>query len=559
MKTGKGVMVAPADARMSTTPIVAPKTVRRWAARGITSLPAGKMVPICAVPVLREDSVISGRLRLTFESMETAEILMNAINVSVKAYLVPFLAFERFEKSMDQLNRSYEGQPFKNLPVVPFIETAAFGTHGTNAVYKYLGLHAKETDMVNTMYLEAYNQIWNFRAANRSAKLTPRARLATDLAPAFWNRERFKHIVPSFDQAVIDGEVPLNVVNRRLPVKGFFSPAASAVNPVLPNTLRDATGAPPVAGTLGTSLGSNGGGSNDTFMARKKIGADTVPDIFAELAQDGITVSLSNIELARRTQAFAKLREQYNGHDDEFIINLLMDAISVPEMAFAQPMLIGERDTVFGMSKRYASDGDNLSKSAVNGATFVDLSIQTPRVPTGGVIMVVAEITPDQLFERQRDPFFHAQNVEAFPHYLRDTLDPEKVDVVPCNYVDVDHATPNAAFGYAPMNYMWQSDAPHIGGKFYRPKVNAGFDEDRQRIWAVETMNPKLAEDFYICTNIHQKPFLVTTGDPFECVTQGDLVLQGNTVFGGVLHEEQNNYDKVLAEAPQGRLPSHTT
>ena len=172
---------------------------------------------------------------------------------------------------------------------------------------------------------------------------------------------------------------------------------------------------------------------------------------------------------------------------------------------------------------------------------------------------MVAEIAPDQLFERQRDPFLHAKSVADFPQYLRDTLDPEKVDAVPCSYVDVDHATPNDTFGYAPLNYMWQSDAPHIGGKFYRPKVDAGFDEDRQRIWAVETMNPKLAQDFYICTNIHQKPFLVTTGDPFECTTQGDLVIQGNTVFGGVLHEEQNNYDKVLAEAPQQRLPSNTT
>lgn len=560
MKTGKGALVAPADARMSTTPLVAPRSTRRWAMRGITSLPAGKMVPICAAPVLREDAAISGRLRLTFESMETAEILMNAINVSVKAYLVPFLAFERFEKSMDQLNRSWEGQPFKNQPVVPFIETMAFGTHGSNAVYKYLGMHAKETDMVNTMYLEAYNQIWNFRALNRSAKLTPRARLETSLAPAFWNRERFKHIVPSFDQAVIDGEVPLNVVNQRLPVRGIYT-QANAVNTGVLNsaTLVDSTNTPPPANTNGYPFGTMGGTAQDTWMARKKIGANTVADVYAELAANGITVSLSNIELARRTQAFAKLREQYNGHDDEWIINMLMDGLSIPEMFMTQPMLIGERDTVFGMSKRYASDGANLSKSAVNGATFVDISIQTPKVPTGGVIMVVAEITPDQLFERQMDPFLHAKTVDDFPHYLRDTLDPEKVDAVPCRYVDVDHSTPDATFGYAPMNFMWQSDAPRIGGKFYRPKVDETFDEDRQRFWAVEEKDPKLAEQFYICTKIHQKPFLVTTGDPFECVTQGDLVLQGNTVFGGVLHEEQNNYEKVLAEAPQERLPSHTT
>lgn len=562
MKTGKGVMVAPADARMSTTPIVAPRTTRTVACRGITSLPAGKMVPICAFPVLREESAISGRLRLTFESMETAEILMNAINVSVKAYLVPTLAFDRFEGSMDQLNRSWEGVAFKNLPVVPYIETEAFGVSGANAIYKYLGLHAAETQQVNTMYLEAYNQIWNFRALNRSAKLALRTRLQKDLAPAFWNRERFRHIVPSFDQAVIDGQVPLNVVNQRLPVRGIYTRKDSATNGAQldVNLLRDSRGMAPAVGEVGLSMTQTNQGQ-DMWVTRTGSGAASAsrPDVFAELAQNGITVSLSNIELARKTQAFAQLREQYNGHSDEWIINMLMDGLSIPEQAFAQPMLIGERDTVFGMSKRYASDGDNLSKSAVNGATFVDLSIQTPRIPTGGVVMVVAEITPDQLFERQKDPFLFAQNADAFPHYLRDTLDPEKVEAVPCNYVDVDHNTPNATFGYAPLNYAWQMEAPHVGGKFYRPKVNAPFDEDRQRIWAVETANPVLGPDFYICTNIHQKPFLVTTGDPFECVTQGDVVLQGNTVFGGVLHEAQENYAKVLAEAPQARLPTHTT
>lgn len=558
----KGALPAPANARMSTTPIVTPRTTRIHSARGITSLPAGKMVPICAIPVLREDSVISGRLRFNFESMETAEILMNAVNVSVKAYLVPTLAFDRFEGSMDQLNRSWEGVPFGGLPVVPYVETAAFGVSGANAIYKYLGLHAAETQQVNTMYLEAYNQIWNFRARNRSAKLAQRTRLQTDLAPAFWNRERFKHIVPSFDQAVIDGQVALNVTNARMPVKGIYTnkdgPVGTAIT-AADNYYRDATGAKPAVGETIFHQWGNNSSPEGWGLSRKKIGADTVPNIFAELQNNGITVSLSNIELAKKTQAFAVLREQYNGHSDEWIINMLMDGLSIPEQAFAQPMLIGERDTVFGMSKRFASDGANLSKSAVNGATFVDLSIQTPRVPTGGVIMVVAEITPDQLFERQKDAFLFAQNADSFPHFLRDTLDPEKVEAVPCNYVDVDHNTPNATFGYAPLNYQWQDDKPRVGGKFYRPKVNAPFDEDRQRIWAVETANPVLGPDFYICTNIHQKPFLVTTGDPFECVTQGDLVLQGNTVFGGVLHEAQDNYAKVLAEAPQARLPTHTT
>ena len=543
--------------RTATQPIAVPRTMRRQSARGITSLPAGKMVPIAAFPLLREDAVRSGRLRFSFESMETAEILMNAINVRVMAYLVPWLAFDRFNGSMDQLNLSYQGKPpLEGEPVVPFIETAAFGAHSANPIYKYLGLHGRPTQVVNTAYLEAYNRVWNFRAENRSPDLALRTRLQTDLAPAFWSHDMFRHIVPDFDQAAIDGEVPLNVVNSKMPVSGLgidmaYQPTQASAG----GTFRQSDGTTATSGTTDPRRWAGGYASNNHLGVRLKTNGPQVmwPDIYAELADNGITVSLSNIELARKTQAFAKLRQQYNAHDD-WIINLLMDGISIPEQAFKQPMLLADKTTIFGMAKRYASDSGNLTESVVNGATYLDMSIQVPRIGTGGVIMVVAEITPDQLFERQEDPFLHTTNVEQLPEYLRDTLDPEKVDIVKNERIDVDHDTPNGTFGYEPLNARWNINAPRIGGRFYRPEVDAGFDEDRQRIWAVETQNPTLSTDFYLCTNMHTKPFVVTNQDPFEVVTQGEVFIEGNTVFGGHLVEATDDYEKVLAVAPQDRI-----
>lgn len=544
------------DRRMKTEPVSVQRSMRVHNCTGLTSLPAGKMVPIAAAPLLREDQVKSGRIRLSFESMETAEILMNPINVRVMAYLVPTLALDRFENSMDLLNRSWEGVPHAGNPVVPYVETAAFGAAGGNQIYKYLGLHASDTHQCNTMYWEAYNQIWNMRARNRSKNIPLRGRLQGDLAVAFWNHERFKHIVPDFDQAVIDGQVALNVVNSKMAVKGIGINQSTNPGVALTGQLvNDSSGLVNAAAAADPGRYTNGNQTNHGIVAKiKTIGGQPHPDVFAELAANGITVSLSNIELARKTQAFAKLRETYAGHTDEYIINMLMDGISIPSQALNQPMLLAEKTTVFGMSKRYASDAANLTESVVNGATFIDLSIQVPRISTGGVIMIVAEITPEQLFERQKDPFLHAQNQDSFPHYLRDFLDPEKVEVVPNNFVDVDHATPSGTFGYAPLNYAWNMDAPRIGGRFYRPDVTAGFDEDRQRIWAVETVNPTLSADFYLCTNIHTKPFVVTNQDPFECVTQGKLLIEGLTVFGGALYEATNTYASVMAEAPVARI-----
>ncbi|RVD19430.1 hypothetical protein EN749_01155 [Mesorhizobium sp. M7A.F.Ca.ET.027.02.1.1] len=536
--------------RTGTAPIDIPRTNRVHTGRGITSLPAGKMVPVFCAGLHREDAIASGPLRLSFELQETVEILMNAVRVDVKAYVVPMLALDRFQGSMDILNRSYEQKPpVTGGTVIPFIETMAGPAYKTNDIMTYLGLHYTPGRMINTAIIEAYNQIWNYRATNRSKSLAPRTRLQANLAPAFWNHEMFKHVVPDFDQAKADGNVALNVVNTKMPVKGIGLTKAGTYNAVA--NVREADG---TVNNYASGAFSDAGSQSYTMKVTAP-GGTAIPDVYAELAANGITISLANIELAKKTQAFARMREQYAGHSDEWLINILMDGISVPDQALKDPLLVGEASTIFGFGKRYATDGANLTKSVANGATFVDLNIRLPRLNTGGVLMIVAEITPEQLFERQKDAFLHMTDAEADrPKFLRDYLDPEKVAVVPNEYVDVNHATPNATFGYAPMGYQWNITAPHIGGRFYRPLANATFDEDRQRFWAVETINPTLGPDFYLCTNIHTKPFAVTNQDIAEVVIQGDLIIQGNTQFGPALIEASNDYAKVLAETDQTRI-----
>lgn len=535
--------------RTKTTPIPVVRSARQVDMRCLTSLPAGKMVPIGAFPLLREDRVRSSNIRVSFELMETVETLMNAVNVSVKAYLVPNLALERFS-GMDELNRSYEGLPNQEGgPVTAYFWSGTAPAPGSNLIHKYLGLHAKAGDVVNQAYVEAYNQIWNFRAKNRSKSLALRTAFQNStLAPAFWQHDMFKHIVPDFDQAVIDGEVALNVVNSKMPVKGLAStqPVGTAGTSRLARESNETA--------QSNKLLLDGGTTNSTLFPTQKPGAaNGVFEVYAELQNNGITVSLSNIELARKTQAFAEMRKQYGGHDD-YIIDLLMDGISVPEQAFRQPILLASEDTVFGMAKRYATDGGNLTDSVVNGATFVDMQIATPAIPCGGVVMIVAEITPEQLWERQRDPYLYTTQAAKLPQYLRDTLDPEKVDIVTNGEIDTSHATPNGAFGYAPLNWKWSTSIPRVGGKFFRPEINTSFDEDRQRIWAVETANPTLSADFYLCNAIHTKPFVVTNQDIGESLTRGVVVIEGLTVFGGALVEANGDYAEVMAEAPQGRI-----
>lgn len=542
--------------RMKTTPIPVQRTTRTAEQRVLTSLPAGKMVPLAVIPLLREDSITGGQFRVGVEMKETVELLMNSVNVRLMAYLVPKLALERFD-GLDSINRSYEGIPDTDGgSVIPWFETVAAAAPGVNKILYHLGKHARLGTMINTEYTEAYNVIWNFRAANRSPDITPRTRLQMDLAPGFWNHQTFAHVVPDFDQAIIDGEVALNVVNSKMPVRGFGqtngnTPASTTIVEAdgLVKTapgykIYSPTDPAPVAGQAQFGVLSH------------LVGTTNAPDVWAELQDNGITVSLSNIEMARKTQAFANLRRQYSGHSDEYIIDLLMDGITIPDQSWKHPILLADNSTVIGMSKRYASDGASLTESVVNGMTMVDLRFSCPRVPMGGCVMIVCEIAPEQLFERQKDPYLHATDVDDLPQFLRDTLDPEKVVVVKNDYVDIDHDTPDATFGYAPLNHEWAKSQPHIGGKFFRPTVDAAFDEDRQRIWAVETQNPVLSEDFYLVTAMHYKPFVVTdlNIDPFEALLRGNATIRGNTIFGGLLVEATNDYAEVVEEQPVERI-----
>lgn len=538
--------------RMSTRPLDTPRSMRRHGLRVLTSLPAGKVVPICAVPILREDALRSGRMQFAFEMSETAELLMNAVYVDVKAYLVPWLAFARFNGSMDMFNRSYKGQPpMEGEDPIDFFPTVAKGDHGEEELYTYLGLHARPEAEVNAAIAEAYNEIWNFRAKNRSRDIPLRDPLDTSLAPAFWRHTNFAHIVPDFDQAVIDGEVALNVVEANLALKNANPTSTTTADQMRVAIQKQDLGLIYLAQTAGTgvikSAPTSGADANVSLKG-------DLSDIVAEMADGGITVSLSNIELARKTQAFARIREQYSQHSEEWLIDMLMDGMSVPDQALKQPMLLAETTNVFGMNKRYSTDADALTASAVNGATAAQLNIRLPRLMTGGLLMVTAEVTPEQLFERQKDAFFHLGSVAELPEYLRDTLDPEKVEIVTNDFVDVDHDTPNATFGYAPLNHKWTGVHYRVGGKFYRPEVDASFDEDRQRLWAVETQNPVLSADFYLCTTMHQKIFLDTVADPFEAVAIAEFMIEGNTVLGPLLVEAMNNYEKVMEKAPTERI-----
>jgi predicted Rdx family selenoprotein len=210
---------------------------------------------------------------------------------------------------------------------------------------------------------------------------------------------------------------------------------------------------------------------------------------------------------------------------------------------------------MIGFNQRYATDGANLDKSATNGMATIDMSFRTPAMNTGGVIMITAEIVPEQLWERKKDYFLYTTDPDTLPNYLRDVLDPEAVAVIKNNHADVNHATPDGTFGYAPLNHEWQRDAVNVGGKYYRP-ANDAFDEDRAKIWTAEQTSPSLNEDFYLCSNLHKKVFADQVSDSFEITCLSDMQIVGNTVFGAGLQETDatSDYDTITSQVDSSRI-----
>lgn len=541
--------MAPINTRHDTRAMQVPRTRRRHNLNCLTSLPAGKAVPIAVVPLLRMDSM-RGSCAFAFEMQQTVEVLANGIDVVVEAWLVPHLAMPEF-RTMDDINLSYTGRKREGeAAVTPFFVSQVAGDPTQNQVHLRMGKHRKANQKANMQYVRAYNAAINFQRSEVSPNIPQRELLDKTLAQCLWPNNKFSHIVPDYDQAVMQGEVALNVTQQNLQLRNATGGNTLPVSGV---PLLHSTDQPTVGQNIGFHpnygvwpVGTQRGQQASSNLSGLKT---DLTGAVAVLAQQGFKLSLSNVRLAEQVQAFAQIRKRYNAHED-MIRDLLMDGIEVPEQDWRQPHLLHKAHTRFGMAKRYSSDADAMTQSVVDGACAVEFSVKTPIVPCGGVVIFIAYAAPEQLFERQMDPYLVAETADDLPAFLEDHLDPEAVELVKNQYIDNDHDNPDDTYGYAPKNFMWNDNPKQVGGRFYRPEVDAGFDEDRNAIWAVETQNPRLTKDAYLVpADIHLKPFWTSTIDPFDCLAKGEVIIEGLTQFGPGLIEamQESDYDAIMA------------
>lgn len=530
--------------RLKTDPIPVVRQTRDLRVRDVTTMRPGLLTPIAFIPLLRMDSC-SGRVQVGFNMAETYEELMNPVKVRVTAWFMPHIALERFERSRAIFERSFAGQPKTTdvgAPVVPYFETHAHpATAGSHHVYKALGISAKAGVLVNTGVQETYNQIANYMREQRSKSLPLVDLDNSDLLPALWLKNDFSDIVPDFDDAMIAGELPLTVTEAALPVSGIGF--KGAVTGGSGGTYYQADGA---AATYANGVNSSQADPNVIGVEMRTGG---YPNVFANLSENGISVSLANVDQARALVEWAKLRESYEGHKDGWIIDLLMQGVEVEEQRWFQPMLLDQQEVTIRQAKRMAMDGASLEEGAANGAGVGSIGLNVPPNPYGGLIMIMAEALPEQLYERQADPYFTCTSVSQLPNYQKDVLNPMPVVEVLNKHVDVDHDTPDGLFGYARRNWQWARIPSRVGGDLFAPDADAATTVARRIIYPTDVENPELGEEFYLSTTLGMTPFLATDKDPIVVGLGGSVSITGLTIVGAV-HESEANYSEVRADNP---------
>ena len=368
-------------ARQSTAPVEFARTIRTDESLLMTSGRAAQVVPVGYFPLLPGDTA-SGKVGIDVQLAEMPRPLQNGVVANFQAWCVPKNAMPQFS-SKDEVMNAFTGKAIKTLGAAdrtppPFFMTISGATLTTAAAsdfFRTLGIHVPTGASINTDLIDAFVQIYNFRCGAYSSKLPRRKFASEDIAEAcalpraFWPQWRLQSVVPDYERALVVGSLTLDVAAGRLPISGLGVASTNATVPAGPLAVRDTANA-------AASYPLRIDGAAPSGISMRVTGATAAlarADVFAEMAGQQIGITLRDIDIARTTQAFAKLRTAYSSTDlsgfmnDDAIVATLMMGIPVDDDEFARPWLLDSAIVPVGFAERFATDGTNLDKSVTLG------------------------------------------------------------------------------------------------------------------------------------------------------------------------------------------------
>jgi len=544
-------------ARQSNTPIPFAQTTRVDTVTRMSSGRAGVVVPMTYIPILRGDSA-SGSVGIDFDLAEMPKPLRNAVTVNAQAWWVPKAHYPQFA-GYDEFLASYHGEKIKSLGAAdrdppPFFHTisgAALTTAINSDLFKTLGIHVPPGMPINAEMIDAFVLAYNFRLAAHSSKLQRRKYAQEDIAEAtalpraFWPSYRFSRVVPDYDRALVVGALDLDIVAGQVPVD--LDAWTSAMRTKAGGTISSGSWPLAIKRDDPKNTGKLFNGAGDVEM---EIGFATT--IFGDLAGQRLISSLADIDKARQHQHFARMHAAYAGADPTGFANAdavvadLMQGFAVPHDYNTRPYLLDSQRVGFGMVQRHATDAANLDQSVSQGTARIALSLNLPRTETGGMIVVIAEVLPERLDERQSDEHLIMVDPADLPDALRDVLRVEPVDPVLNRRLDAKHVAPDGLYGYEPMNAKWQRESTMLGGSFYQQTPGAPWTEARSALWLPEIVNPAFTNEHYLAPSPFPHDVFADAQAPaFEFVCRHALTIRGNTQIGDVLVENNDDFEAV--------------
>ena len=456
-------------ARQSTTPVPFEASMRPDNEVIMTSGRAGLVVPLGYIPLLPGESM-SGRVGIDLKLAEMPRPLLNAVVVNVQAWAAPKGAMPQFP-GRDELNHAMTGEPIKSLgaadrtppPFYTVLSGATVVTAAGSDLFKAVGLHVPIGAEINSDLIDAFVLIYNFRLAAHSSRLMRRKYAsediveATSLPPAFWPSGRFAHVVPDYEQALVQGSLDLDILAGTIPVDGLGWKASGGTAAGVGDVIRRTNPLASDVASAGEWLGTNA----NVFVESDNPGspATAKPKLRVNMSGQTISVTLNDIDKARIVQAYAKLHAAYAGNDatgfdnDDTLVALLMQGIDPGPESFKRPWLLDSARVAVGFGERFATDAANLDASVTTGRAQATLSLNVPVMPAGGCVIYTVEVLPERLDERMADEWVLCTEFNDLPNPLRDIQRTLPVDLVVNRRIDARHTSPGGLYGYEPMNY----------------------------------------------------------------------------------------------------------
>jgi hypothetical protein len=240
---------------------------------------------------------------------------------------------------------------------------------------------------VNLLRQQKYSEAELLDATNR------------DVAPAVIGRnvlDRLNAVLNPEDR--VNGKVSFNSPEMKIPVEGIGVRNGMEGTPNTATNVRTSTGREDFEGHFSPS--------DDLRIQRKVDGSgDELPDIYAVLASDSNSISLSDFYTAQRMDELTRVMRKMvddNPQHGEDIVARFAHGLSVD--LGAQPFVLYRTERILNNHVRAAMDGDNLDQLQTSSSLAIDFTIPVPKDEFGGSVVTMVAIKPDETLEKQPHP-----------------------------------------------------------------------------------------------------------------------------------------------------------